>query len=98
LLREGAHAGIFQIDLLFDPVADNTRSASSRSTAVSDRIIGMRINVLNERGTPRRRPAGVRNRDLRHPNMKKTWKKLADLGLSRRDAVAALARAGDQGP
>src|SRR5260221_4984374 len=42
----------------------------------------MRINVQNAPGTPPTTSGGVRNRDMRHPNMKKTWQKLADLGLS----------------
>jgi predicted TIM-barrel fold metal-dependent hydrolase len=75
--------GFFKSTCLFDPVADDTPERIEQIyRKYPTRIIGMRINVLNERGTPSTATGGVRNRDLRNPNMKKTWKKLADLGLS----------------
>jgi len=75
--------GFFKATCLFDPVDDKTPARIEEIyRKYPTRIIGMRINVQNAPGTPPSTSGGVRNRDMRHPNMKKTWRKLADLGLS----------------
>jgi predicted TIM-barrel fold metal-dependent hydrolase len=74
--------GFFKATCLFDPVATETPARIEQFyRKYPSRIIGMRINVQNEKGTPPSTSGGVRNRDMRHPNMKKTWAKLAELGL-----------------
>jgi len=74
--------GFFRATCLFDPVDDKTPARIEEIyRKYPTRIIGMRINVQNALGTPPSTSGGVRNRDMRHPNMK-TWRKLADLGLS----------------
>ena len=76
-------AGFFKGTCLFDPIDPKTPARIEEIyRKYPSRIIGMRINVQNDLNTPPTTSGGVRNRDLRHPNMKKTWRKLADLGLS----------------
>src|SRR5712691_5082360 len=75
--------GYFKATCLFDPIDPKTPARIEEIySKYPTRIIGMRINVQNALGTPPSTSGGVRNRDMRHSNMKKTWRKLADLGLS----------------
>src|SRR5262249_19618979 len=74
--------GFFKATCLFDPVDPKTPARIEEIYRKHPtRIIGMRINVQNGRDTPPSTTGGVRNRDMHDPNMKKTWRKVADLGL-----------------
>lgn len=74
--------GFFRATCLFDPTDSKTPARIKEIDRRYPRqIIGMRINVQNDRNTPPSTAGGVRDRDMHHPNMKKTWAMLADLGL-----------------
>ena len=75
--------GFFKGTCLFDPIAADT---PDRMTALvkrnSGRIVGLRIHVNREAGASPTTAGPIRDRDLRHPAMKKTWRSAHDLGLA----------------
>jgi L-fuconolactonase len=74
--------GYFKGTCLFDPIDSRT---PERMKALVDahpgRIIGIRIHELHAGGTPPTTTGPMRDRDLRSPGMKNTWRAAGDLGL-----------------
>ena len=74
--------GFFKGTCLFDPIDPRT---PERMKALADthrgRIVGIRIHELHAAGTPPTTTGPMRNRDLRSPGMKNTWRAVGDLGL-----------------
>jgi len=75
--------GFFKGTCLFDPIAPDT---PDRMAALvrrnSSRIAALRIHVNREAGAPPTTAGPIRDRDLRHPAMKKTWRSAHELGLA----------------
>jgi predicted TIM-barrel fold metal-dependent hydrolase len=72
----------FKGTCLFDPIAADT---PARMKALVNRnrgrIVALRIHANRERATPPTTSGAIRDRDLRHPAMKTTWRAATDLGL-----------------
>jgi predicted TIM-barrel fold metal-dependent hydrolase len=68
---------------LFDPVAADTpermRDLIRRN---KDRIVALRIHENRERGVPPTRSGAIRDRNLKDPRVKKTWRAAGDLNLA----------------
>ena len=74
--------GYFKGTCLFDPIDTKTPARIEELVRrLSNRIVGIRIHTLNRAGTPPTSDGPMRNRDLRSPGMKNTWRKIHDLGL-----------------
>lgn len=75
--------GFFKGTCLFDPVAPDT---PSRMEAIvkqhPQRIVALRVHETHERGTPSLRSGPIKDRDLRDPAMRTTWRKAQALGLA----------------
>lgn len=74
---------LFKGTCLFDPIAADT-PARMRDLAgrYKGRIVALRIHENRERGTPPTTSGAIRERDLKHPNVKKSWRAAGDLGLA----------------
>jgi len=75
--------GFFKGTCLFDPIAAET--PSRMETLVQKhpkRIVALRIHEMGDRGASPATSGTIRNRDLRHPRMKDTWRTARDLGLT----------------
>jgi L-fuconolactonase len=75
-------AGFFKGTCLFDPI--DSRTPERMKTLVHahpGRIVGIRIHELHARGTSATTTGPMRDRDLRSPGMKNTWRAAGDLGL-----------------
>lgn len=74
---------VFKGTCLFDPIAADTpsrmRDLVSRNKG---RIVAMRIHVNRARGVPPATSGTIRDRDLKHPNVRKAWRAAGDLGLA----------------
>ncbi len=74
--------GYFKSTCLFDPIDPQT---PARFEALvrrrPERIVGMRIHVMQKAGEPPSTEPPMRNRDLHSDGMKNVWRKTADLGL-----------------
>ena len=75
--------GFFKGTCLFDPTAPGTpdRIASLVGTN-PNRIVALRIHETHKPGTPSLTEGAIKDRDLRSPAMKATWKRCAQLGLA----------------
>lgn len=75
--------GFFKGTCLFDPIAPET---PDRMTALvkgnPDRIVALRVHVNREAGVKPTVAGPIRDRDLKHPAMKTTWRRAHDLGLA----------------
>src|SRR5262249_37201869 len=77
-----ASPGYFKGICLFDPIDSRTPARIEElSRRLPNRIAGMRIHEVHARGTPSTTSGAIKDRDLEHPAMKNTWRKLHDLGL-----------------
>jgi predicted TIM-barrel fold metal-dependent hydrolase len=75
--------GFFKGTCLFDPIAANTpaRMAALVKKAPG-RIVALRIHENLAAGKPATTSGAIRDRDLRHPAMKQTWRAAHELGLA----------------
>jgi L-fuconolactonase len=75
--------GFFKGTALFDPIDPKTperlRTLVKRNPG---RIVTLRIHENREAGVAPTTSGPIRDRDLKDPNMAKTWKAVSDLGLS----------------
>jgi predicted TIM-barrel fold metal-dependent hydrolase len=68
---------------LFDPTAPATPARMRELVSDNkERIVALRIHVNRARGVPPTNSGPIRDRDLKHPNMKRTWRAAGDLGLA----------------
>ena len=75
--------GFFKGTCLFDPIAPDTPSRMKELVSQNrGRIVALRIHENRERNTPATTSGAIRDRDLRHPAMKTTWRAAHDLGLA----------------
>ncbi len=75
--------GYFKGTCLFDPIAPATPSRMADLVKANPgRIVALRIHVNREAGTAPTTSGPIRDRDLRHPAMKTTWRKAHELGLA----------------
>lgn len=75
--------GFFKGTCLFDPIAADTPSRMSDLVAKNrNRIVALRIHENREAGVAPTVSGPIRDRDLKHPNMRATWRKAHDLGLA----------------
>lgn len=73
----------FKGTCLFDPVDAATPDRMEELVRGNPgRIVALRIHVNRERGAPPTTGGPIRDRDLRHPQMKVTWRKAHELGLA----------------
>ena len=73
----------FKGTCLFDPIDPASRDrmeALVRKNA--GRIVALRIHVNRERGAAPATGGPIRDRDLKHPQMKATWRRVHQLGLA----------------
>jgi predicted TIM-barrel fold metal-dependent hydrolase len=74
--------GFFKGTCLFDPIAPDTPSRMKALVSQNPgRIVALRIHENRERTTPPTTSGPIRDRDLRHPAMKTTWRAASELGL-----------------
>ena len=74
--------GYFKGTCLFDPIdAQTPKRLEELSKKLPNRIVGMRIHEVHAKGTPSTTSGPIKDRDLAHPGVKATWKKLHDLGM-----------------
>ncbi|MCI0433885.1 MAG: amidohydrolase family protein [Gemmatimonadetes bacterium] len=75
--------GFFKGTCLFDPIAPDTPSRMEALVKKHPgRIVALRIHVNREEGRPATTSGPIRDRDLRHPAMKQTWRAAHALGLA----------------
>lgn len=75
--------GFFRGTCLFDPIASDTPEKMKALVLRNrGRIIALRIHVNRQAGVPPTTSGAIRDRDLRHPAMKTTWRAAHDLGLA----------------
>jgi predicted TIM-barrel fold metal-dependent hydrolase len=76
--------GFFKGTCLFDPVAAETPTRMEALVAkLPGRIVALRIHQMRKAGDPPTGPGQpIRDRDMRAPQMRVTWKKASDLGLA----------------
>lgn len=68
---------------LFDPIARETPDRLSSFVGNNPkRIVGLRIHETHKPGTPSSTEGPIKDRDLRAPAMKATWRRVGQLGLS----------------
>lgn len=68
---------------LFDPVAADTPQRMAELVRRNKgRIVALRIHVNREKGVPPTTSGAIRDRDLKDPRVKKTWRAAGDLGLA----------------
>jgi predicted TIM-barrel fold metal-dependent hydrolase len=74
--------GYFKATCLYDPIDPATPGRIAALVKRNpDRIVGMRIHEVHERGTPSTTSGAIKDRDLRDPAMKPVFKKIEELGL-----------------
>jgi predicted TIM-barrel fold metal-dependent hydrolase len=75
--------GFFKGTCLFDPIAaDTPKRIEALVKKYPGRIVALRIHANRKAGTPPTTSGSIRDRDLRHPAMKQTWRAATDLGLA----------------
>jgi predicted TIM-barrel fold metal-dependent hydrolase len=75
--------GFFKGTCLFDPIAPDTPARMETLVKRNPgRIVALRIHVMHPPGTPPLTAGPIKDRDLRHPAMKVTWRKAEALGLA----------------
>ncbi|MEK7408208.1 MAG: amidohydrolase family protein [Acidobacteriota bacterium] len=75
--------GFFKGTCLFDPVAAETPARMEALTKkLPGRIVTLRIHVNRDPKAPPTTSGAIRDRDLRAPAMKDTWRKAGSLGLA----------------
>ncbi|MGH9661703.1 MAG: amidohydrolase family protein [Bryobacteraceae bacterium] len=75
--------GFFKGTCLFDPIAADTPSRMEALVKkYPGRIVALRIHVNREAAAPPTTGGAIRDRDLRHPAMKQTWRAAAGLGIA----------------
>ena len=75
--------GFFKGTCLFDPTSADTPSRMADLVAKNrGRIVALRIHENRESGVPPTTSGPIRDRDLKHPNVRVTWRKAHDLGLA----------------
>lgn len=94
-------SSMFKGTCLYDPIAADTPERMSDLTRRNKgRIVALRIHVNRERGVAPTTAGAIRDRDLKHPAVKKAWRAAGDLGLAiqmhciplHAPEIAALAR------
>lgn len=74
--------GYFKGTCLFDPIDPRTPARMAELTRRNPkRIVALRIHINRPPGQPPTTSGAIRDRDLRHPQMKKTWQAARELGL-----------------
>lgn len=74
--------GYFKGTCLFDPIDPKTpRNIEELSRSLPGRIVGIRIHEFHKAGTPPTTTGPMRDRDMRSPGMKNTWRKIRDLKM-----------------
>ena len=75
--------GFFKGTCLFDPIAPDT---PQRMTALAKkhhgRIVSLRIHAMEPANTTPSTSGAIRNRDLKHPAMKTTWRAAQEVGIN----------------
>jgi len=75
--------GFFKGTCLFDPVAAETPARMrARSKKLPNRIVGLRIHEVAAAPEPPSTSGPIKNRDMRSPAMKETWKTAQSLGMA----------------
>lgn len=75
--------GFFKGTCLFDPIAPETPGRMAALVKKHPkRIVALRIHVNRAREAPPTTGGAIRDRDLRHPAMRATWRAAGDLGLA----------------
>jgi len=76
--------GFFKGTCLFDPVAPDTRDRMETLVRrLPGRIVALRIHENLPPGKPPSRPGtAIRDRDMRAPGMRATWRQALDLGIA----------------
>ncbi|MCW5981063.1 MAG: amidohydrolase family protein [Bryobacteraceae bacterium] len=73
----------FKGTCLYDPIDPATPGRMEALVRKHPRrIVGLRIHVNRKKGEAPTTAGAIRDRDLRHPQVKPTWKAAADLGLA----------------
>jgi predicted TIM-barrel fold metal-dependent hydrolase len=73
----------FKGTCLFDPIAPGTPSRMADLVHKNrGRIVALRIHENREAGVPPTTSGPIRDRDLKHPAMRTTWRKAHELGLA----------------
>ena len=74
--------GYFKATCLYDPIDPATPARiEALAKRNPDRIVGMRMHEMNEKGTPFSTSGAIKNRDMRDPAMKKVFQKIGELGM-----------------
>jgi L-fuconolactonase len=75
--------GFFKGTCLFDPIAPETPDRIATLVGINPkRIVALRIHETHKPGTPSLTSGPIKDRDLRSPAMKATWKRCQQLGLA----------------
>jgi len=75
--------GFFKGTCLFDPIAAETPARMAALVKKHPRrIVALRIHVNRAPGVPPTTGGAIRDRDLRHPAMRTTWRSARNLGLA----------------
>lgn len=75
--------GFFKGTCLFDPIAPNTPARIAAIVKKTpSRIVALRIHENRGPGTPPTTSGSIRDRDLKHPAMKQTWRAAHEAGLA----------------
>jgi predicted TIM-barrel fold metal-dependent hydrolase len=75
--------GFFKGTCLFDPIAPDTPARmQALVNKLPNRIVALRIHENLPAGKPAATTGPIRDRDLRHPAMKETWRAAQSLGLA----------------
>ena len=75
--------GFFKGTCLFDPIAKDTPDRIAALVGQNpDRIVALRIHQTRKPGLPPTSTGALKDRDMRAPEMKATWKRCQQLGLA----------------
>src|ERR1051325_1673170 len=75
--------GYFKGTCLFDAIAPDTPARMEALTKKHpDRIVALRIHENHKPGTPPATSGAIRDRDMKSPAMRETWRKADALGLA----------------
>src|SRR5438552_7181441 len=75
--------GFFKGTCLFDPIAPDTPARMEAMVKkLPGRIVALRIHENLAAGKPATTSGAIRDRDMRHPSMKATWRAAHSLGLA----------------